>query len=67
MHGSRDHDTKPWNSHPLKKSPNALETNPAVQGYLQKVGNGSEDTSKTGTGTSDVVDGSVCGDLEWAR
>ena len=35
-----------------------------MRGNLQKVSNGAEDTSKSSTGTSDVVDGSVGGDLE---
>lgn len=50
----------------LRESPNALETKAARRGHLQEVSNGTEDTGKSSTGTSDVVDGSVGGDLEWA-
>jgi hypothetical protein len=39
---------------------------PAPLRYLQEVGNGTEDTGKSSTGTSDVVDGSVGSDLERA-
>jgi hypothetical protein len=39
---------------------------PAPLRYLQEVGNGTKDTSQSSAGTSDVVDGSVGGDLERA-
>ena len=35
-----------------------------MRGNLQEVSDGTEDTGKSSTGTSDVVDGSVGGDLE---